>query len=943
MISKVFLIAATILCSSIREINCQQANSVESVDLVDNWTIKNANRSIELKGLKIPISVHTALRRQNLIPEPYYRYNDVNIRWIALDENWVFENTIQIKDSTTLESNRIDLEFYSIDTVSTVYLNDKFILFTDNQFAKYSVENVNSNLKVGSNKLEIRFRSAVLYAKTLAGLYPYVVPPECWPATRHGECHANFIRKEQCSFGWDWGPAFATMAINEMITVKYINLFKVELSPTIHPASSGDLNNWIIANKLFISTVSWNTLTSALFEVKIEELGFYFNHSTTIYSTLNEVYVPVLISKSAYPIRLWFPNGYGEQKLYKVDFTLSFGNRVFRESQMLGFRSVQLVQEPMPGANNGLSFYLKINNIPIFLKGSNWIPADSFKDNVTDSYLEWLIFSAKDAHMNILRVWGGGVYEDERFYNLADKNGIMIWQDFMFACATYPTNSDFLLSVEKEVTTQVLRLRRHPSVVVWAGNNENEALVGTNWFGTDANRKLYEEDYRKLYIDLIRTTLLELDPVVSRPYLSSSPTNGAQSGVESSNWVSKNPYDLKYGDLHFYDYYINSWEPGSWPIPRLASEYGFQSFPSYSTLQKVYSVDDLDFYSDLNEHRQHRDSQEGNKEIEWQIMFHTKTAKLKNKAENFKLFIYLSQIYQAMSYKVYQELLRRNRDSYNEETGIGKSMGAMYWQFNDIWQAPTWSSLEYGGKWKMSHYYSKRSFAPLLISPNIDPIRRILNVHVVSDLPDQTVSDTIVVSVFSYENFKVKLVRNIDFTVGPLNTTNAYEWSFESIKSETGCEFNTSKSCLITFSFLKTPQYGDGDNSIFFNNFFHTVENLIEPKLEIINIEKIDLFNFNIRIKTSSIALFVWLDLATTEVVGRFENNGFHMTSQETDVKVYVQSPSVTVDFIRANLNVRSLVLYKEGNSNGAYSMFPSSKILNILLFSLIFSALLLE
>ena len=663
-----------------------QMNSFENVYLVDNWIIKNLNRSIELKGLKIPMSVHTALKMKNLIGEPYYRYNDINIRWVALDENWVFENSIEIKDEATLGNYRIDLEFSSIDTVSTIYLNGKFILFTDNQFVKYKVENVNLNLKVGSNKLEIKFRSAVTHAKALASVYPYIVPPECWPKTRHGECHANFVRKEQCSFGWDWGPAFATMAINEMVTVKYISQFTVDLSPTIHPESMEDLNNWLIANKLIISKVETNTITNGLFEVSIKELNFYFNRSLSLYSSFNEIYVPVLISKFSYLIELWYPNGYGDQKLYKVDFKITIGNGIFTDSYTLGFRSVQLIQDPMPGMNNGLSFYLKINNIPIFLKGSNWIPADSFKENVTDDYLEWLIFSAKDAHMNILRIWGGGVYENERFYNLADKNGIMLWQDFMFACATYPTNSDFLLSIEKEVTTQVLRLRKHPSVVVWAGNNENEALVGTNWFGTDDNRILYEEDYRKLYIDLIQTTLLELDPVISRPYLSSSPTNGAHSGVESPNWVSKNPYDLKFGDLHFYDYYINSWEPQSWPIPRLASEYGFQSFPSYSTLQKVYTIYDLDFYSDLNEHRQHRDSQEGNKEIEWQIMFHTKTAKLENKNENFKLFIYLSQIYQAMSYKVYQELLRRNRDYYDEKTGIGKSMGAMYWQFNDIWQ-----------------------------------------------------------------------------------------------------------------------------------------------------------------------------------------------------------------------------------------------------------------
>ena len=409
-----------------------QTNSFHYVDLIDNWIMRNSNRSIEIKNLKIPISVHTALRKQNLIPEPYYRYNDVDIRWVALDENWVFENVIEITEASVLTNNRIDLVFNSIDTVATIYLNDKFILFTENQFVKYSVENVNSKLIVGKNSLKIKFRSAVTYAKTLSNLYPYTVPPECWPKTRHGECHANFVRKEQCSFGWDWGPAFATMAINDMVTVKFINFFTAEISPTIQPETMGQLNNWIIANKIYISQLESNSKPLGLFEVTIAELNFYFNQTLNLYSSFAEVYIPVLLSKFAYPIELWYPNGYGAQKLYQVKFKIKIGNGEFTDSKMLGFRSVQLVEDPMPGQNNGLSFYLKINNIPVFLKGSNWIPADSFKENITDSYLEWLIFSAKDAHMNILRVWGGGVYEDERFYNLADKHGIMIWQDFMF-------------------------------------------------------------------------------------------------------------------------------------------------------------------------------------------------------------------------------------------------------------------------------------------------------------------------------------------------------------------------------------------------------------------------------------------------------------------------------------------------------------------------------
>ena len=900
----IFTIVYTILMLGVSS-NSQLTNSFLNIDLIDNWILRNTNRSIEVKELTIPISVHTALRKKNLIPEPYYRFNDLTTRWVAYDENWTFENTFRINDAISLSNNRIDLVFYQIDTIASIFLNEKFILFTDNQFIKHTVENINSKLIVGLNKLEIKFRSAVIYAKNLASIYPYRVPPECWGPERKGECFGNFVRKEQCSFSWDWGPAFATMAINEMISLKFISLFTADISTAIHPQTIGQLQNWTINSIILVSQNEQNKFSSnGEFEIAIPELNYSFKKSINLDSSSFEI--SANLSTTQYLIELWFPNGYGGQKLYEVILKIKIGSGIYETVKFLGFRSVQLIQDPMPGENNGLSFYFKINNIPIFLKGSNWIPADSFKENITDEYLDWLMFSAKDSHINILRVWGGGIYADEKFYNLADKYGIMIWQDFMFACATYPTNLEFLRNVENEIRYQVLRLRGHPSLVVWAGNNENEALVGNNWFGTNSDRSLYEEDYRKLYIDLIQRLLTKLDSVVSRPYLSSSPTNGDHSGIENPNWVSQNPQDLKYGDMHFYDYYFNSWEPSSWPIPRLSSEFGIQSFPSYSTLEKVYEPNDMDFYGELNEHRQH--STNGNALLEYEIMYHTRTALIKNKAENFKNFIYLSQLNQAMTYKVYIELLRRNRDTFDEKTGIGFCMGAMYWQFNDIWQAPTWSSIEYGGKWKMSHYYVKRSFSPVLVSPNIDLNRRILYVHVVSDLIFETFNDTIVIKVFEYESFTARAIKFSSFFLEPLTTKMVFQWSLESIEAETGCKYNVSKSCIITFAFEHSAQFSDGENWIFMNNFFHTVENLKIPEISITSVEKMNNL-FSIKIKSNAIALFVWIDFTSTEIVGRLEENGFHMTSEEKEVKLLVRNPNIHKEFLQANIQIRSLVL----------------------------------
>lgn len=206
------------------------------------------------------------------------------------------------------------------------------------------------------------------------------------------------------------------------------------------------------------------------------------------------------------------------------------------------------------------------------MKGSNWIPANSFQELVSESHLTWLLKSAKEANMNVLRVWGGGIYEQEKFYDLANQYGILIWQDFMFACSLYPTNEEFLTNIKSEVVYQINRLKHHPSIIIWSGNNENEAAISTNWYDTDKDKQLYENDYRKLYIDTIMSIVTTMDK--SRPFLSSSPTNGIETINE--NWLAKNPYDLNYGDLHFYDYKMNGWEASSFPLPRFMSEFGIQ-------------------------------------------------------------------------------------------------------------------------------------------------------------------------------------------------------------------------------------------------------------------------------------------------------------------------------------------------------------------------------
>ena len=314
-------------------------------------------------------------------------------------------------------------------------------------------------------------------------------------------------------------------------------------------------------------------------------------------------------------VELWWPNGHGEQPLYDLYVILSIVDddgallEAKTEHRRVGFRTVQLVQEPL---SQGLSFYFKVNGEPIFMKGSNWIPANVIP-KYDDYYYRDLLYSAKEAHMNMLRVWGGGIYEFNEFYDIADELGILIWQDFMFACSMYPADEVSLASVRSEVRHQVQRLEHHPSIVLWAGNNENEAALLGNWYGTDQNFDKYKQDYIKLYVDNIREVVREEDP--SRDFMVSSPSNGVAS--EDEGYIASNPYSSLYGDTHFYNYRDNNWDWRIYPQTRFASEYGFQSFPAFDILEPVSEVWDWSLSSAWMKHRQHHPN--GNMELLWQI------------------------------------------------------------------------------------------------------------------------------------------------------------------------------------------------------------------------------------------------------------------------------------------------------------------------------------
>lgn len=400
------------------------------------------------------------------------------------------------------------------------------------------------------------------------------------------------------------------------------------------------------------------------------------------------------VKKSA--VKTWWPNGYGSQALYglqikwedsRVNQVTSRERGFFSASKeiRIGFRSVELVQEKM---DNGLSFYFKVNGVPIFMKGSNWIPSHILPEKSSEKdKIKELLLAARDANMNMLRVWGGGVYESDYFYALADEYGILIWQDMMFACAMYPADDVFLDSVRTEVMRQVRRLQFHPSIAIFATNNENEVALSQHWYeNTTDHFELFANDYKKLYVSTVTDEINKNDP--SREVLTSSPSNGNFNGDRSFG-IGTDPQNAHYGDIHFYIIDHNSWKPENFHQPRFASEYGFQSFPA--GWSDVMRADDN--LTKLVDHRQHHPS----KSVPIVLLIE------ENLKVNFEKLpwdekIYLSQLSQAIATKVETEVYRTGRDSFMN------TMGALYWQLNDVWVAPSWSSIEYNGNFKVNSF-----------------------------------------------------------------------------------------------------------------------------------------------------------------------------------------------------------------------------------------------
>jgi beta-mannosidase len=630
----------------------------------ENWTFNKQNEAIKHKAT-IPGTVHTDLFQNQLIPDPFFGANEKQLQWIE-NENWEYETHFSLTKSE-LKNENIEMEFEGLDTYATIFLNGKQVLEANNMFRKWIIS-AKSHLKMGTNHLKVVFHSAVKKGNEEAKKLSYTLP----------EKERVFVRKAQYQFGWDWGPRFVTAGIWKPVLLKFWNSAKIE-----SVKYEQKVLNESVADLDFIFTIFAEK--SGKYQINLCQKSFPFE----LKKGQNLIKVPIIIQN---PI-LWWSNGLGVPHQYVFHFSLEQNQQKIEEKELkIGLRTIELIQEK---DQVGSSFYFKLNGKPVYMKGANMVPPDSFLPRVSDATYFSLVDNAKKANINMLRVWGGGVYFDDAFYEACDANGILVWQDFMFACAMYPGDEKFVQNVKQEVIDNVNRLQNHPSIAIWCGNNENdEGWHNWGWqkqFNySKADSTQIWNDYKKVFHEMIPQTLDSLLSKEKNIYWSSSPSKG---------WGRKE--SLTQGDVHYWGVWWGKepFEIYEKKVGRFVSEYGFQGMPNMETLQKVMIQEDLNFTSEaFKSHQKHPTGYETiNEYMERDYVV----------PKDFEDYLYVSQLLQARGMKTAIEAHRRAKPY---------CMGTLYWQLNDCWPVTSWSSLDYFGNWKAFQYQAKRSFDNVLLS-----------------------------------------------------------------------------------------------------------------------------------------------------------------------------------------------------------------------------------
>ena len=616
----------------------------------------------------VPGAVHTDVLALCRIPDPFVGDNERRVLRVA-EADWEYRYQFAVAPEL-LRQPQIWLVCDGLDTLATVSLNGRELGRAENMFRQYRWD-VKPLLKADENDLSIVFHSPVRFAAAQQAIRPMRGVSQAIPGGPH-------MRKAPCQFGWDWGPQLPPIGIWKDIRLEGSEGARIE-EVHLHQQHAG--GQGIV--EASVAVQSWNEapLTGVM---RIVAPGGQVFETSAAVAPENGSTLRIVIPDP----QLWWPNGYGAQPLYRTSIELyQAGSLLERREYQLGLRTIELRQQPDEW---GRSFTFVVNGVPIFAKGSDWIPADSFPTRISDEHLEGLIRSAAETHQNMLRVWGGGFYEEERFYDLCDRYGILVWQDFIFSCSIYPLDDPaFLENVRVEAIENMHRLRHRASLALWCGNNEMEWI----WERPEWNRPEYE-DLKAAYDAFFHHTL---------------PAWCAAEGPDTAYWPSspssgvpfEDPNSQQQGNTHYWDVWHGRKPFTAYrdQYPRFMSEFGFQALPPLETIRTYAEEADWNMTSYIMEQHQKNDS--GNALMVGQMLDTFRLPK------DFESLVYLSLVLQAEGIRYGVEHWRRH---------TRRVSGTLYWQLNHCWPVASWSSLDYFGRWKALHYAARRIYAPLLLS-----------------------------------------------------------------------------------------------------------------------------------------------------------------------------------------------------------------------------------
>ena len=795
----------------------------------------------------VPGDVHLDLLANKKIPDPFYRDNEAKLQWIE-NESWEYRLSFEVTPALLARSN-VDLVFEGLDAAAAVYLNGAQVLNADNSFRIWRVP-AKAHLHAGKNLLRIVFPSPIKAAAEVAAGDLFRLKSKTEDKT--------YIRKPAYEYGWDWGPRFVTSGIWKPVRIEAWD--KVRIADLA--IRQRDVSREVAHLDAEVE-VEAASAGSAKVSVQYSNNGAPATIVATVsvHAGRNIIDLPIEIRQP----KLWYPAGYGEQPLYDFTAQVGTGGQVSESRKVrAGLRSIELHRVLDKW---GRSFELVVNGIPVFAKGADVIPFDSFPNRVTTADYRRILQSARDANMNMIRHWGGGYYETDEFYAICDELGIMVWQDFMFGNDWQPGTYAFKLNIEAEAEDQVRRLRNHPSIVVWCGNNETESAL--NWparkvLPLDVKYQMWQ-DYLIEFSGILPRVVARLDP--ETPYWPSSPSADYEPVSESYHTGDDHIWDVWHGRVPFATYETHH--------SRFVTEYGFQSFPEMKTVEAFTQPEDrTSIFTPVM--LAHQKNNEGN------AIIHDYLLRDYSEPKDFASFLYVSQVLQAEGIKIGAEHFRRSRP---------ETMGSIFWQLNDCWPVASWSSIDYYGRWKALQYYARRFYAPILVSPHVED--GALKVYIVSDKVNAEPVTLRVRLMDFYGKALLEETHTVD--VAPLASKVYLDWPLKKLTDAGAAD--TSRVFVVAELSAGGAQLSR--NLVYLAPVKHVYLKPAHLKVEATGAKG----SFKIRVSSPVLARSVYISFGNLDV--QLSDNYFDLLPGET-VEITAKSAG-TLDALKSQLKVISL------------------------------------